>query len=152
MNLSEHFTLAEMTRSQTAAKRGIDNVPDDEAMANLKALCVNVLEPIRAHFNKPVTVTSGFRSAELNRMIGSAPNSQHGRGEAADIEIAGVDNDDLYNYITRHLKFDQLIAELLERDDGRAGWIHVSYTKTNRMQQLSYLGKGRGYDVGLKYL
>ena len=147
-----NFTLAELTRSDTAAKRDIDNTPDHEAIRNIMKLADKVLQPIRDHFQLPVIVTSGFRCSQLNRMMGGAPNSQHTSGNAADIHIKNVDNDELFCWIAKNLTFDQLIAELFEKDDGAAGWVHVSYAKTNRLQQLSYLGKGRGYHVGLKYL
>ena len=147
-----NFTLAELTRSDTAAKRGIDNTPDHEAIRNIMTLAEKVLQPIRDHFMKPVIVTSGFRCSHLNRVMGGAPNSQHVTGNAADIHIEGVDNDDLFMWIAKNITFDQLIAEMLEKDDGAAGWIHVSYAKTNRCQQLSFLGKGRGYHVGLEYI
>jgi hypothetical protein len=152
MQLTKHFSLAELTRSDTAAKRGIYNIPEPEHVENLKALCVNVLEPVRVHFDRPVTIKSGFRCYELNRMIGGAANSQHTTGQAADIEIRGVDNADVFRFIAQNLTFDQLIAEMLEHDDGEAGWIHVSYAPTNRKQQLSFLGKGRGYHVGLQFM
>lgn len=147
-----NFTIAELSRSDTAAKRGIDNTPPHDAMRNLSILIEKILQPIRDHFQKPVIVTCGYRCPQLNRMVGGAPNSQHTTGNAVDFHVDGVDNDDVYLWISKNLVFDQLIAELFEKDDGKAGWIHCSYAKTNRGQQLSYLGKGRGYVVGLEYL
>jgi len=152
MMLSENFSLAEMIHSETAIKRGLDNTPEEWHIDNLKLLCTKVLQPIRDYFGKPLTIRSGFRSKEVNRFVGGAKNSQHLYGQAVDCHIDGVDNDDLFMWIARNLTFDQLIAEMLEQDNGRAGWIHVSYAKTNRLQQISYLGKGRGYVVGLEYV
>lgn len=120
MNLSPHFTLAELTVSQTAARKGIDNSAPPAVVAALRLLCGEVLEPIRAHFDRPVIVSSGYRSPALNRAIGGAVTSQHCKGEAADITVPGVANIDLAQWIMRNLRYDQLIEEF-----GR--WVHVSY-------------------------
>lgn len=127
MKLSPHFTLAEATKSQTAARKGIDNTPDAEAIERMKALCEKVLEPVRAHFGRPVIVNSFFRSLELNRAIGSKDDSQHTKGEAADIEVPGVDNAEVATWIRDNLEFDQLILEFYEPGDPSSGWVHVSY-------------------------
>ena len=120
MNLSPHFTLAEMTVSQTAARRGIDNTPGDSEIAALKTLCIEVLEPVRAHFDRPVIVSSGYRSPALNRAIGGSSSSQHCKGEAADFSVPGIGVLDLAQWMHRNLQYDQLIYEF-----GR--WVHVSY-------------------------
>lgn len=152
VQLSQHFTLAEFTRSATAIERGIQNVPSDIHIRNMELLCDNIFEPVRSHFKLPVTILSGFRSLDLNRALGGAKDSQHLFGEAGDAEIYGVRNDDLYNFIKDNLSFDQLIAEQLDSEDGSAGWIHVSYRLgRNRGETLSFLGKGRGYVEGLVY-
>jgi zinc D-Ala-D-Ala carboxypeptidase len=119
MNLSPHFTLAEFVASETANARGISNSPNDAQIAAMKALCVNVLEPVRKHFGKPVRITSGFRIW--------TPTSQHGKGEAADFEVTGVHNIDVARWIRDNLRFDQLILEAWNRHDPNAGWIHCSY-------------------------
>lgn len=150
--LSAHFTLRELTRSNTAAKNGIRNTPSEKHINALKTLCNEVLEPVRAHFNAPVVISSGYRSAELNRFMGGAPNSQHTLGQAADIEIPGVPNVEIFDFIAQNLVFDQLIAELLTKQNGADGWIHVSYAPKNRMETLSYLGRGRGYVKGLVFV
>jgi len=131
MKLSPHFTLAEMTTSQTAARRGIDNTPGDHEIAALMTLCVEVLEPLRAHFDRPVIVSSGYRSPELNRAIGGSSTSQHCKGEAADFTVPGVSVLDLARWMRRNLQYDQLIYEF-----GR--WVHVSYRAgTLRNMELS---------------
>jgi zinc D-Ala-D-Ala carboxypeptidase len=138
MKLSEHFSITEMTKSQTGERKGIDNTPTDEQVENLKALCANVLEKIRAHFGKPITVNSGFRGAKLNKAIGGAKNSSHLHGEAADIEIAGVDNLQLVYWIANNLEFDQLISEFYNPGDPQSGWVHVSWSRNkNRNQKLT---------------
>lgn len=133
MQLTRHFSLAEMTRSETASRRGIDNTPPAPARRALKRLCEEVLEPVRLHFGRPVIVTSGYRSPVLNAVIGGALRSQHTLGEAADFTVAGRSNIAVCCWIASNLAFDQLIYEF-----GEAGWIHVSWREAGRrMETLS---------------
>ena len=125
MKLTPHFTLDEMVKSQTALRLGLDNTPDTDEMKSLLALCENVLEPVRIHWAKPVVVNSGFRALRVNRAIGSRDSSQHAKGEAADIEIPGIDNLVLYYWIAEELDFDQLILEFYNGEPS-SGWGHVS--------------------------
>jgi len=149
-DLSPHFSLVELTKSQVAARRGIDNTPDAAAVARLRLLCTQVLEPVRAHFGRPVTIGSGYRSARLNRAIGGAAGSQHCRGEAADIEIAGVPNGDIALWISRALTFDQLILEAYQPGVPASGWVHVSYRAQGcRGECLTWPGPAVGYLKGL---
>ena len=142
MQLSKHFTLSEMIKSMTATRKGIDNTPGSAEIKSLGDLCYEVLEPLRAHFDKPVTITSGYRSEALCEAIGSKKTSQHARGEAADFECFGVDNKELAKYIKNNLVFDQLILEFYNPDDPSSGWVHCSYSKEeNRKQSLLYNGK-----------
>ncbi len=142
MKLSGHFSLAELTKSQTAVRKGIDNQPTLEHIENLTELCTHVLEPTRRNFGKPMVITSGYRSEELCEAIGSSKNSQHAKGEAADFEMFGVDNKELAKYIKNNLVFDQLILEFYNPDDPSSGWVHCSYNKEeNRKQSLLYNGK-----------
>lgn len=129
MQLSPHFALSEMTVSQVASRQGLANKPDLAALAALKLLCFNVLEPVRAHFARPVIVTSGYRSAPVNKACGGAASSQHCRGEAADFTVPGVSNLELAQWIMRNLKYDQLIYEF-----GESGWIHCSW-RAGRVRQ-----------------
>ena len=92
MKLSKNFSLQEMTKSQTALRRGIDNTPSPPHVTHLELLCEKVLQPLRDHFDRPVTITSGYRSPELCVAIGSTIKSQHAKGQAADFEIPGVSN------------------------------------------------------------
>ena len=152
--LSPHFLLSEFTYSKTAELLGIPNNPTGSQVDNMAALCHNVLEPVRAHFGKPVKINSGFRSLALNESMvpPGAKNSQHMKGEAADIEIPGVANADIWQWIVDNLEYDQCIAERLERDDPSAGWIHVSYSiKKNRREALSSPRVGQ-YELGLVYV
>lgn len=139
MRLSKHFTLAEMTKSHYAERHNIDNSLNPElqgqTVANLEHLCECVLEPIRAHFGKPIVPSSGYRCPELNRAIGGSPKSQHMDGEAVDIEIPGVRNVDLAYWIALNLTFDQLILECYSEDDPTAGWVHVSFRRQGGNRQ-----------------
>ncbi|MDG6079739.1 DUF882 domain-containing protein [Erythrobacter litoralis] len=144
MNLSPHFTLAEMTASQTAARRDIPNDPPPAVIANLRTLCIEVLEPVRTHFDRPVVVSSGYRSPILNRAIGGSGSSQHCLGEAADFTVPGVGVLDLAQWMQRNLNYDQLIYEY-----GR--WVHVSY-RHGRLRNMELTAKYgvRGYLTGLR--
>lgn len=134
MQLSKHFSLSELCRSYTATRLGIDNSPPLSVIGPLTDLAVNVLQPIRNHFRKPVRVNSGYRCSALNTAIQGAQNSQHLLGEAADIEIPGVDNQKLGLWIEKNLDFDQLIY--CRAEDPVAGWIHVSFRAGKNRRQV----------------
>lgn len=136
MKLSTNFWLYEFTRSQEATRRGIDNNPNDTHLSNMKSLCENLLEKIRANYNKDpavrrsVFVSSGYRSPALNRAINGSSTSQHCNGEAADIEIFGISNYDMACWIRDNCEYDQLILEFHDHKEGPAsGWVHVSFRK-----------------------
>lgn len=138
MKLSDHFSLEEMTKSQTGARKGIDNTPPPEVVENLKLLCENVLEKVRIHFGRPVIVNSGYRGPKLNKAIGGVKNSQHLTGQAADIEVPGVDNSVLFCWIKDNLVFDQVILEFHKKGIPDSGWVHVSWnSKGNRKQAIT---------------
>lgn len=133
MQLTEHFTLSEFVRSETAAHKHIDNTPSPEVVENLRALCRHVLEPARVAFGAPVYITSGYRCPALNKAVGGKPTSQHQYGEAADLQVQGVRNlKRLYKVIKDHGIFDQL---LYETNQAGAKWIHVSYTSYGNRRQ-----------------
>jgi len=129
MKLSANFSLSEMTKSQTAVRKDIDNTPTQEHIDNLKYVAENLLQPIRDHFGKPVAVSSGYRSVELCEAIGSSSKSQHAKGEAADFEISGIDNKDLGLWIRDNIEYDQLILEFYKDGEPNSGWIHCSMVK-----------------------
>ena len=135
MNLSANFTLKELTKSDTATRLGLDNTPDDEALENLKTLCEKVLQPVREHFGKSVTVNSGYRSPESNAAVGGSKTSDHCKGQAADIEIVGVANADLAQWIMDNLDYTQLILEFYTPGIPDSGWVHVSYDPNNLKKQ-----------------
>jgi uncharacterized protein YcbK (DUF882 family) len=130
----KYFTMKELAKSSTADKLGIDNTPTPEASVQLSNLVTHVLDPLREMYGKPITVNSGYRCPKLNDAVGGAKNSQHMRGEAADITAGSkMENKRLFELIWDNLPFDQLI------DESNYSWVHVSYVSTskNRKQILS---------------
>ena len=135
MKLSENFSLQELTKSQTAERKGIDNTPSAAHQENLKSLCTSILQPVRDHFGRVVTISSGYRSPELCVAIGSKTTSQHAKGEAADFEIFGVSNKELADYINENLEYDQLILEYWKESDPNSGWVHCSFSQNQKRRQ-----------------
>ena len=138
MRLSPNFTLAELIKSQTAERKSINNNPNEDNIENLQRLCNEILQPIRDHYGKVVSVSSGFRSPDLCEAIGSSKTSQHASGQAADFEIYGVSNKKLADYIADNLDFDQLILEYWKPEEPNSGWVHCSYkgADSNRKEYL----------------
>jgi len=145
MLLSKNFSLLELTKSQTAERRGIENKPTAEHIENMVALCENILQPVRDQYGSFI-VSSGYRCPELCIAIGSSKDSQHAKGQAADFEVAGVSNYKLASWIEENLQFDQLILECFT--GGNTGWIHCSYVPDGRKETLTY-DKQNGYRHGL---
>ena len=145
MNLTENFSLNELTKSQTAERKGIDNTPSTEHQENLKRLCTSILQPVRDHFNRVVSVSSGYRSEALCQAIGSKITSQHAKGQAADFEIYGLSNGELAEWIRENLDYDQLILEFWTPESPNNGWIHCSYnSEGNRKEYLrAYKNEGK---------
>lgn len=143
MLITPHFTLDEMIVSQLAARDGFDNSPPPEARANLQLLCC-ALEQVRALFNAPVIVSSGYRSEQLNRAIGGAANSQHIQGLAADFTVIKLSPRETVLRISESaVPFDQLILEF-DR------WVHLSVTRDTPRRQVLTIRKGSGYLPGLR--
>ena len=138
MKLTENFSLSELCKSQVAERKGLPNNPSSDHINNLKKLAESVLQPLRNHYESPVIITSGYRSAELCLAINSVITSQHAKGQAADLEIIGVSNYDVFKWIKHNLDYDQLILEFWKgEDEPNSGWIHISYVgKKNRKQSL----------------
>ena len=135
----KHFTISEMLRSDTAMRLGVWNGASLEAEENLRALVENVLDPLRIRYGKPIRVNSGYRCPQLNKAIGGAVNSQHMRGEAADITAGSPwENLKLARLIEESGKFDQLIYEHM--GNGMPQWLHVSYRRSgNNRKQVLYM-------------
>jgi hypothetical protein len=127
MQLSKNLALAEVTRSETAKRKGISNMPTPEHIENFKKLAENIFQPIRDHFGAPIHLSSGYRSAALNKAVGGSSSSQHCKGEAIDIDMDGtaITNKQIFDYIKANLNFDQLIWEF--GTDANPDWVHVSY-------------------------
>lgn len=134
MILTKNFSLEEMYRSDTARRCGIDNKPQtEEVVENLRALCLEVLQPLRDHLGKPVVVSSGYRCKDLNKKVGGVENSQHLKGEAADIKVR--DREELIDvmcYIMDETDFDQLIRE----KSGSTEWVHVSHKRNGNNRRM----------------
>jgi hypothetical protein len=137
MQISKHLSLAEVSRSETAKRKGINNTPSGEHLANFKLLAENIFEPIREHFGVPINISSGYRSKELNTAIGGSLTSQHCQGEAIDIDMDGstngVTNKMVFDYIKDNLNFDQLIYEF--GTDKNPDWVHVSYESSGKQRK-----------------
>jgi hypothetical protein len=135
MQLSKHLSLAEVTRSETAKRKGVSNMPTPEHLENFKLLAEKVFEPIREHFGVPIHISSGYRSKALNTAIGGSLTSQHCSGEAIDIDMDGtsITNAQVFNYIKDNLVFDQMIWEF--GTDKNPDWVHVSYESTGKQRK-----------------
>lgn len=137
MNISEHISLKEAIRSNTAKRLGINNMPDNDTLVTMQITAQHVFEPIRNKFNEPIYISSFYRCPELNTAIGGSTRSQHCKGEAIDIDdvYSKATNADFFNYIKEKLEFDQLIWEF--GNDEQPDWVHVSYNLgKNRMRIL----------------
>ena len=129
MKLSKNFSLKELTYSQTAIRNGISNLPNDEQLVNLTALCQRILQPIRDKYGV-VSVSSGLRAEALNALIGGSKTSDHCYGRAADFEVKSeeISNLELAKYIQDALEFKQLILEFYDKEEGpNSGWVHCSF-------------------------
>ena len=133
MKLSKNLTLGEATKSHTAIKYGISNKPSGEHLSNLIQIASKIFQPVRDHFQKPIIVSSGYRSQALNDIIGGASGSQHSKGEALDLD-GSVENFLIFEYIKNNLEFDQLIWEF--GDDENPDWVHVSYKSENNRGEV----------------
>jgi hypothetical protein len=152
VNLTKNFTLHELTKSETALRHDLDNTPDQEAISNLQDLAFNVLQPIRDHYGRGVKVNSGFRHPEVNAKVGGSRTSDHCRGMAADIEIPGVPNAELAEWIKANLPFTQVILEFYTQGIPDSGWVHVSYDPANLKKQALTAVKQDGKTVYLNGL
>ncbi|WP_296683203.1 D-Ala-D-Ala carboxypeptidase family metallohydrolase [Flavobacterium sp.] len=135
MQLSKNLSLSEMIRSESAKRLGINNMPTQEHLDNMKKLAINIFQPIREHFNIPIHISSGYRSLALNKAIKGASTSQHCKGEAMDIDMdaTNITNKQIFNYIKDNLVFDQLIWEGSGKDN--PDWVHVSYSTSGKQRK-----------------
>jgi len=152
MQLSKNLSLAEVTRSETAKRKGISNMPTPEHLENFKKLAENVFQPIREHFGKPIHISSGYRSKALNTAVGGSLSSQHCTGEAIDIDMDGTEitNAEIFHFIKDNLNFDQMIWEF--GTDKNPDWVHVSYESNgNQRKQILVAKRVSGKTVYVPY-
>jgi hypothetical protein len=152
MQISKHLSLAEVTRSESAKRLGIKNMPTPQHIENFKKLAENVFEPIREHFKHPIHVSSAYRSQALNAAIGGSLSSQHCKGEALDLDMDGTDitNKQIFDYIKDNIKFDQLIWEFGSKSN--PDWVHVSYSSSGRQRgEILKASRLNGKTVYLQY-
>lgn len=147
MELTKNFSLIELTSSETATRKNIDNTPEIPAINNLRLLCAEVMQPLRDFYGKPINITSGYRSPKLNKAIGGSATSDHCFGRAIDFTVPKQDYQMVFNYIRKNLEFDQLIWEF--GDVVAPQWIHVSYRKGQNRKQVLKAIKGT---FGTKYV
>ena len=138
MKLSEHFTLEELISSITAKNKGIKNVPNDTELKNLKDLAINVLEPLRIAYNKPIRVSSGYRCSALNKLVGGSKTSQHVLGQAADITSLSdtiEDNKELFDVALKLIAQGKIrVGQVI--DEYNYNWVHISIPYKNVNQIL----------------
>ena len=153
MKLSNNLDLSEVTRSESAKRNGISNMPTPEHIENFKVLAEKIFQPIREHFGVPIHISSGYRSKELNAKVGGSATSDHCHGRALDLDQDGskhgVSNNDVFNYIKDNLKFKQLIAEFPV--NGELSWVHVAYDANNLKNEILVAKKVGGKTVYIPY-
>lgn len=145
--ISTNFSLSELTKSETALRHNMDNTPGQAEVANLTVLAQHVLQPVRDHYKMGVKVNSGYRAPEVNASVGGSKTSDHCKGQAADIEIPGVANAELANWIKDNLKFTQIILEFYTPGIPDSGWVHVSYNPADLKCQCLTAVKENGKTV-----
>jgi hypothetical protein len=146
MKISKNLSLAELIRSSTAKRKGINNNPSSDCIENFKLLAEKIFEPIREHFGVPIYISSGYRSPQLNAAKRGSKTSQHIQCEAIDIDMDGsndgVSNADVFFFIRDNLEFDQLIWEF--GNDKNPDWVHVSYESITKQRKQVLLAKKKG--------
>ena len=138
MQISAHFALSEFEKTGTY----LSNKVPDALMPKLQVLCGHDLEPVRAHFGKPVRINSGYRSPAVNKAVGSSPGSDHVKGAAADIEVDGVSNLEVARWIRDNLSYKQLILENHTPGKPSSGWVHVAYIAGNKAKSTLTMTMG----------
>lgn len=147
MQLTANFSLNEMIKSETALRHDLDNTPGETEIENLRVLCEQILQPIRDAYGRGVKVNSGFRHPNVNAAVGGSKTSDHCKGQAADIEIPGIPNADLAQYIADNFDFTQLILEFYTPGIPDSGWVHVSYDPNNLKKQVMTAMRENGKTV-----
>ena len=146
MKLSAHFSLRELTKSQTATRLKLSNEPGPAEIENLKAVGLNVLEPVREQYGIPFSPSSGYRCSALNKVLGSSDSSQHIKGQAADFEVPGISNMDVATWVMENCSYDQLILEFHKRKDPHSGWVHCSFVDVLKNRKKASVYDGRKWE------
>jgi hypothetical protein len=152
MRLTDHLTLKEVIKSNTATRLGIDNTPTEEHELNLHLIASEIFEPIRTHFNVAIGISSGYRGKALNKAIGGSKTSDHCKGMALDIDadiFGKLANVDIFNYIKDNLEFKQLIWEF--GTDTNPNWVHCSYDINNNKKEILVAKKVKGRTIYTNY-
>jgi hypothetical protein len=150
MIITKNLTLEELIHSDTAKAKGIDNSPTNEHLKCLVEIANNIFQPLRDGIGKPIRISSGYRSEKLNKAVGGSKTSQHNKGQALDlVSTTGFTNKDIFDYIKKHLEFDQMIAEFPK--NGNIQWIHVSYVKGKNRKQILVAKKELGKTIYFPY-
>lgn len=150
MIITKNLTLEELIHSDTAKAKGIDNSPTNEHLKYLIEIANNVFQPLRDGIGKPIRISSGYRSEKLNKAVGGSKTSQHNKGQALDlVATTGFTNKDIFDYIKKHLEFDQLIYEF--GNNVNPDWVHVSYNKGKNRKQVLKAIKKDGKTVYINY-
>tara|TARA_R110000824_G_scaffold400679_1_gene608792 strand:- start:413 stop:880 length:468 start_codon:yes stop_codon:yes gene_type:complete len=148
MRLSKNFVLSEITRSNTAKRKGISNEPEKEHLENLQRLITNLIQPMRDELG-PIRISSGYRSPKLNRSIGGSKKSQHCKGEALDLQFwrdGQMVNKEIYDWVLgNNIEFDQMINEF------DFAWIHISFKKEGNRRQVLEAYKDEDGDTAYSY-
>ena len=151
MKLSENFGLYEFFESSTADRNNINNLEPANIVSNLERTVINICQPVREHFGVPVYITSGYRSQELNELVGGAENSQHTSGEAVDMKTPYASNIEIAKYIRDNLDFDQLILEAYDPENENSGWVHCSYKNPDENRKEVLTATFRDGDVNYSW-
>lgn len=150
MIITKNLKLEELINSDTAKAKGIDNSPTNEHLRNLIDIANNVFQPLRDAIDKPIRISSGYRSEKLNKAVGGSKTSQHNKGQALDlVATSGFTNKDIFDYIKNNLDFDQLIYEF--GTDKNPDWVHVSYVKGKNRKQILKAVKKNGKTLYINY-
>lgn len=149
MQLTTNFSLEELVKSETALRKNLPNDPTVDVVQSLNLLCEKVLQPVRDHYGKGVKVNSGYRAPDVNAAVGGSKTSDHCKGQAADIEIPGLPNAELAEWIRDNLEFTQVILEFYTKGVPDSGWVHVSYDPANLKKQTLTAVKQDGKTVYL---
>lgn len=132
--ISKHITYSEATHSEKAVKNKVSNVPNEAQLEAMQHVAINLFEPLREWYAKPIKINSFFRSLEVNKLVGGAATSQHCKGEAIDISAGSkAENKKLFDYVCKNLNFDQVILEF------GGQWVHISLKKNNNRKQILHI-------------